>query len=492
MDTETKEPSRAIGLLAKAISQTGVSVIALLALLVAAILNADLWIQFGVASAFVALNLLITSRVNRLITEPFGSPEEQELVTLATHEVSDKERKVALLAKYWPAGALVLGIISVVLSAGEQFNLVSALTVFAACLLLTNSKVLSLVIPFGFSRTMRLAFTSGVVIRNRAAFEKLAKVNLLLFTKGGVLTELPKGVNSVRLSTKTSFKDESKLLALAASVESLSEHAFAKAITRSAENSNLRITKPKEFREFPGFGVEGLVSGKRVLVGSTALLLQRNIRMEVQEIIYADESTKSGYSIVCVVVDGVLEGILRLTDVVKESSADAVYLVARERIRVGIITGDSAGTAQQKAEQLNISEVYGELSPDLKAMFVSSRQAKGALVGAIANPDTDNAVLDQADVSIALGEHGSDTADVSISGDDPETAALAVALSARLRKKSSQSIAIGLGYSLVSLGAFVAIVSPLQVVTAPLITAMLGSLSLIVVTMNTYSLRKLK
>ncbi len=205
-----------------------------------------------------------------------------------------------------------------------------------------------------------------------------------------------------------------KLLALAASVESLSEHAFGKAITRSAENSNLRITKPKDFREFPGFGVEGLVSGKRVLVGSTALLLQRNIRMEVQELIYADESTKSGYSIVCVVVDGVLEGILRFTDVVKESSVDAVYLVARERIRVGIITGDSAGTAQQKAEQLNISEVYGELSPEFKAMFVSSQQAKGALVGAIANPDTDSALLDQADVSIALGEHGSDTADVSI------------------------------------------------------------------------------
>jgi Cu2+-exporting ATPase len=492
MDTKTKEPSRAIGLLAKAISQTGVSVIALLALLVAAILNADLWIQFGVAVAFVALNLLIASRINRFITEPFGSPEEQELVTLATQEISDKERKASALAKYGPAATLVIGIISVVLSAGEQFNLVSALTVFAACLLLTNSKVLSLVIPFGFSRTMRLAFTSGVVIRNRAAFEKLAKVNLLLFTKGGVLTELPKGVNSVRLSTKTSFKDESKLLALAASVESLSEHAFAKAITRSAENSNLRIAKPKTFREFPGFGVEGLVSGKRVLVGSTALLLQRNIRMEVQEIIYADESTKSGYSIVCVVVDGVLEGILRFTDVVKESSVDAVYLVARERIRVGIITGDSAGTAQQKAEQLNISEVYGELSPELKAMFVTSQQAKGALVGVIANPDTDSALLDQADVSIALGEHGSDTADVSISGDDPETAALAVALSARLRKKSSQSIAIGLGYSLVSLGAFVAIVSPLQVVTAPVITAMLGSLSLIVVTMNTYSLRKLK
>jgi Cu2+-exporting ATPase len=492
MDTETKEPSRAIGLLAKALSQTGVSVIALLALLVAAILNADLWIQFGVAIALVALNLLITSLVNRLITEPFGSPEEQELVALASSQPSAKEKRVALLAKYWPAATVVLSIVAVVLSAGGQFNFVSALTVFAACLLLTNSHALALVIPFGFSKTIRLAFTSGVVIRSRAAFEKLAKVNLLLFTKGGVLTDLPKGVNSVRLSTRSSFKDENKLLALAASVESLSEHAFAKAIIRSAENSNLRITKPKTFREFPGFGVEGVVSGKRVLVGSTALLLQRNIRMEVQELIYADESTKSGYSIVCVVVDGVLEGILRFTDVVKESSVDAVYLVARERIRVGLITGDSAGTAQHKAEQLNISEVYGELSPEMKAMFVSSQQARSALVGVIANPETDSSLLDRADVSIALGAQGSDTADVSVASEDPEIAADAVALSARLRKKTSQSLAIGLGYSLVSMGAFVAIVSPLQFVAPPAITAMLGSLSLIVVTLNTYSLRKLK
>jgi len=488
MDTETKEPSRAISLLVKAISQTGVSVVALLALLGAAIFTSDLWIQFGIALAFVTLNLLVTARVNRFITEPFGSPEEQVLIDLATQEVSDKERKVALLAKYWPAVTLVFAIVAVVLSAGGQFNLVSALTVFAACLLITNSQALALVVPFGFSRTIRLAFTSGIVIRSRAAFEKLAKVKLLLFTKGGVLTELPKGVNSVRLSTKTSFKDESKLLALAASVE----HAFAKAITRSAENSNLRITKPKEFREFPGFGVEGVVSSKRVLVGSTALLLQRNIRMEVQELIYADESTKSGYSIVCVVVDGVLEGILRFTDVVKESSVHAVYLVAKERIRVGLITGDSAGTAQHKAEQLNISEVYGELSPELKAMFVSTQQSKGALVGVIADPVTDSSLLDQADVSVALGTSVSESADVSVASDDPERAAVVVALSARLRKKTSQSLAIALGYSLVSLVSFVAIVSPLQVVTPPAVTAMLGSLSLIVVTLNTYSLRKLK
>ena len=117
MDTETKEPARAISLLAKAISQTGVSVIALIALLVAAIFTSDLWIQFGIALAVVALNLVITARVNRFITEPFGSVQEQELVTLASSQPSAKEKRVALLAKYWPAVTLVFAIVAVVLSA---------------------------------------------------------------------------------------------------------------------------------------------------------------------------------------------------------------------------------------------------------------------------------------------------------------------------------------------------------------------------------------
>ncbi len=178
MDTETKEPSRAKGLLAKAISQTGVSAVALLALFVAAILNADLWIQLVVALAFVVGSYLIAQRVTHLISEPFGSPAEQELVTLATSQPSETEQRVAQLSKYWPAATLVLGIISAFLATSSQFNIGTALTVFSACLLLTNSQALALVIPLGFSRTIRLALSSGVVVRSRAAFEKIGRAHV--------------------------------------------------------------------------------------------------------------------------------------------------------------------------------------------------------------------------------------------------------------------------------------------------------------------------
>jgi cation transport ATPase len=139
--------------------------------------------------------------------------------------------------------------------------------------------------------------------------------------------------------------------------------------------------------------------------------------------------------------------------------------------------------------------VYAELSPARKALFVESEQAKGVRVGVIADSKTDFAVLEQADMSIALGEDlelDSTEADVLVRSDDPALAAQVIALSARLRTRTNLGLGFGLSYGVLSLASFVAIVSPLQVVTSPAIAALLGSLSVLFVTLNAYSLGKLK
>jgi Cu2+-exporting ATPase len=495
MNTETEMPTPKAKAIPKAFGQLGVSALALVSLLVAAILNPDLWVQFGVASVLVLLTLLFVSRVEKASKKPWESLEAQLLIEAAEKQTSRKEKFIALVAQYWPVFVLVMAVVAVVLSPYSIEDLSEELTIFAAVLLLTNVQALALTVPVAISNALRAGAGAGLLIRNRKAFESAAKLDLVLFTKGGLLTEHPKGVNAVHLSVNSSLGDESKLLALAASVESVSEHVFAKAILKSASTANLKIAKAKDFKEYPGLGVEASVGGQRVLVGSIALLIQRNIRMEVQELIYADESTKNGYSIVCVVVDGVLEGLLRFSDVLKPNSALAVYMVAKERIRVGIATGDSAGTAQQKAEQVAISEVYAELSPARKALFVESEQAKGVSVGVIADSLTDSALLEQADMSIALGEDlelDSTEADVLVRSDDPALAAQVIALSARLRARTNLGLGFGLSYGVLSLASFVAIVSPLQVVASPAIAALLGSLSVLFVTLNAYSLGKLK
>jgi Cu2+-exporting ATPase len=480
---------------ANSLGQVGVSTLAVLLLLVAALLNPELWLQFSIVVTLVLLTTLFIFRVNRLVVEPVESEELQQVISAAEYQKSKKEFLAGKVAQYWPVFALVMALVGVGLSIGNQFDLNTALIVFSTILLLSYGQVIAMAVPVAVSRALRVAAESGIIIRNRSAFERAAKLSLVLFTKGGVLTTAPTGVNGIRLATNSTIQDEHKLLAIAASVESLSSHAFAKAISNSAKKLKLKVTKPKDFIEIPGYGVQGVVGGSQVLIGSTALLIQRNIRMEVQELIYADESTNSGYSVVCVVVDGHLEGLFTFSDLLKATSSQAVYTVALDRIRVGLITGDSAGTAQNKANELNISEVYAELNPDRKVAFVSAEKAKGSSVGVIGNITTDAGLLSAADLSIALlgeSEELADSADVLVSGEDPELAAQVVALSARLRRKINLGLGIGLGYGVLSLVSFVAIVSPLQVAALPAVAALLGSLSVLLVSTNAYSVGKLK
>jgi len=490
-ETETNNPVRQT----RNLGQAGVSALAVLALLVASILNPELWLQFGIVLTLTCLTSLFIFRLNRLVREPVEFNEIPDIISAPENEKSKLELLAGQVAKYWPAFALVMALAGAGLHLGNESDLSSGLIVFGTILLLSYSQTISMILPVALSRALKSAADSGIEIRNISAFERAAKLSLVLFTKGGILTSLPTEVNQIRLATNSIIKDENKLLALAASCESLSNHAFAKAIANSAHKLNLKVTKPKNFIEIPGYGVQGSVGGSEVLIGSSALLIQRNIRMEVQELIYADESTKNGYSVICVVVNGHLEGLIRFTDIVKPTSVQAVYTVARERIRVGIITGDSDGTTQNKAKDLAVSEVYAELSPQRKAAFISAEKAKGAAIGVIADPETEAAILQDADLSIALVDESAElneSFDVLVKGGDPELAAKVVVISVSLRKKINLGLGFGLSYGVLSLVSFVAIVSPLQFVAAPSIAALLGSLSVLFVSFNAYSAGKLK
>ena len=477
-----RSQSKLLGLVT---SQAGLSGFATLSLLLAAILNPDLWLQFVIVLTVSVLTYLFLSRVNKVAVESDS----------ARHHKSRLEVLANQGARVWPLFVIPTAFASVVLSTGTEFNLSSALSVFSAALLLTNSQAFSLTIPTAFSRTLKAAKELGITIKNRSAFEKAAKLNLVLFAKGGVLSHNPTEVAGVKLASNSSFRDEKKLLALAASVESVSKHPLALAIGTSAVKSNLKVTKPKDFVEVPGYGVQGLVGGKRIFVGSIAFLIQRNIRMEVQELIYADEAMKSGHTVVCVVIEGVLEGLLTFSDSIKTTSVQAVYEVAKERIRVGIITGDSAGTAETQAEKLSVSEVYAELSPERKAAFVAAKQSEGYKVGVITEWASDLALQSASDLSIALMGVQDDLAseaDVLVSGEDPAQASKVIALSALMRRKTNLGLGFSLGYGVLSLVTFVAIVSPLQIPAPPAVAALIGSLSLLFVSLNAYSAGKLK
>ena len=352
---------------------------------------------------------------------------------------------------------------------------------------------LGLAIPLVTAITTAKAATSGLLIRNRQMFEQAAKIHFVLFDKTGTLTKGSRGVAAIEPATFSKIKDVDRLLALAASVEFGSEHSIAKAIVSEAQTRKLKIAKAKNFESLAGRGVKAQVGKAQVIVGSPALLLENNVRMEVAEVLWASEAAGNGYTVICIVVDGILEGILKIGDSIRESSAEAVYQLQVERIRVGMLTGDSQGVAETISKELKITEIFAEALPWHKAEIVKSLQADKAVIGFVGDGINDAPALAQADVSFAVGAGTNvaiESAGIVLISDDPTAVVRAVKLSKKVRRKSMQNLWWAAGYNILAIPLAAGVFMPLGLVLTPALGAVLMSLSTLIVALNAQTLRK--
>jgi Cu2+-exporting ATPase len=215
--------------------------------------------------------------------------------------------------------------------------------------------------------------------------------------------------------------------------------------------------------------------------------------MEVSDVLWADQATFSGFTVICVVVDGNLEALISVGDVVRSTSASAVYGLQVERIHVGLLTGDAQGVADNIAKDMKITEVFAEVLPWRKAEILKKLQSEGATVGFVGDGINDAPALAQADVSFAIGAGTNiaiESAGIVLISDDPGAVVRAVKLSRRVRAKSLQNLWWATGYNILAIPLAAGVFMPLGLVLTPAIGAVLMSLSTLIVAINAQSLRK--
>jgi len=197
--------------------------------------------------------------------------------------------------------------------------------------------------------------------------------------------------------------------------------------------------------------------------------------------------------VICVVVDGNLEALITIGDVIRDSSADAIYQLQVERIRVGLLTGDAQGVADNIAKQLRITEVFAETLPWHKAELLKKLQDSGAVIGFVGDGINDAPALTQADVSFAIGAGTNvaiESAGIVLISDDPGAVVRAVKLSRKVRAKSLQNLWWAAGYNILAIPLAAGVFMPLGLVLTPAIGAVLMSLSTLIVAVNAQTLRK--
>jgi len=331
--------------------------------------------------------------------------------------------------------------------------------------------------------------TTGVLIKNAEALERLEKIDTLVVDKTGTLTEGKPRV--VAVEPAAGF-DESTVLTLTASLEHSSEHPLAAAIAAAARERGYAMERVADFRSVTGKGVTGTVAGRPVAVGNAALLESLEILPAALETA-ASRQRAEGATVMFVAIDSRPAGVIAVADPVKSSTPAALESLRREAIGIVMVTGDHRVTAEAVARKLGITDVEAEVLPEHKNAIVRRLRGEGRAVAMAGDGVNDAPALAEAEVGIAMGT-GTDvamqSAGVTLVKGDLAGIARARVLSRVTMRNIRQNLFLAFVYNAIGIPVAAGALYPqLGVLLSPVIAAAAMSLSSVSVIGNALRLR---
>jgi Cu2+-exporting ATPase len=376
-------------------------------------------------------------------------------------------------------GAVTYAVWAVVGNA--QFALTRSVTV----LVIACPHALGLAIPLVVALSTSITAKSGILIRDRKAFEEVKDVNAIVFDKTGTLTTGQFGVTDV-----VSYVSEEELLRLTAAVEENSEHIIAKAIVDYVRKKGVEFGETADFRAIPGKGAWARVEGREVYVGSPNLLAELKSTADDERIAALEGE---GKTVIFTVVDGKLVGAFALADMIRDESREAIRDLKAAGVKVYMLTGDAEAVAKGVSKELGIDEYFAQVLPDQKAAKIKSLKEQGYRVAMVGDGVNDAPALVTADVGIAIGA-GTDvaveSADIVLVKNDPRDVPKVVDLSKKTYSKMVQNLWWAAGYNILAIPLAAGILVNFGVVIDPAVGAILMSLSTVLVAVNSQTLRR--
>jgi len=311
------------------------------------------------------------------------------------------------VASYFVPAVIMVSLLTFIvwMYVGPEPRLQYALITAVAVLIIACPCALGLATPMSVMVGTGRAARAGVLLKNAEALEILGKVDTLVVDKTGTLTQGKPCLTSV---FNAGVWLETEMLGLAASLERTSEHPLAAAIVNAADQRGLEPHKVEDFRSITGKGVQGTVEGSRVTVGNRSLVDQLGV--DAGPFVHAEENMRQkGHTVVYVLIDDVVAGLLGISDPIKRSSEEAISRLHREGMELVMLTGDGKTTASIVARSLGIDRVEAEVMPDRKAEVIKKLQGEGRIVAMAGDGINDAPALASAHVGIAMGT-GTDVA----------------------------------------------------------------------------------
>jgi Cu+-exporting ATPase len=339
----------------------------------------------------------------------------------------------------------------------------------------------------------------GVLFKKGEALENATKLDTIVLDKTGTITIGKPAVADI-ISFDPVYETAEQFLQLAASAERGSEHPLGKAIVNEAKSKDLKLWEPENFKATGGFGVEARIDGNLVKLGKPKWFDELGI-----DIVKAKERIDSlqaeGKTVMVLVREDALSGLISVSDMLKPESAEAIRQLHDQKLKVVMLTGDNIQTARAIASQVNIDEIFAEVRPEEKSLKIKELQNKKENVGMVGDGINDAPALAQADIGIAIGT-GTDvaieSADVILSSGSLTGVSKAINISRKTMRTIRQNLFLAFFYNVGLIPVAAGILAPFEFFPAalkqlhPILAALAMAMSSISVVTNSLRLYKAK
>lgn len=370
-------------------------------------------------------------------------------------------------------------------------GLLLALTFAVSTVVIACPDALGLATPTAVAVGTGLGAKHNILIKDATTLEQVSKIQAVVLDKTGTLTEgKPKITDVVAVNGFT----EEEIIRLDAAAEAKSGHPLSRAVLEEAGKRKLIIPERIEkFNSIAGHGVEAVVEGKHILIGTVKLMKDRQVDVSpLQKDI--DKLLSEGKTLMILAVDNKIAGVAAVADTLKPSAKQAISRMKELELEVAMITGDNKKTAEAIGKNLGMDRVFAEVLPEDKAKYVEKLQDEGKFVAMVGDGVNDAPALAQADIGIAIGA-GTDvaieTANVVLMKSDPADVLRAIRLSKATVRKMKENLVWASVYNILAIPVAAGLLYPKFGITLrPEFSALLMSASSIIVAINAVLLKR--
>ena len=368
------------------------------------------------------------------------------------------------------------------------YAIVSAMTV----LVIACPCALGLATPISIMVGVGRAAELGILIRNGEALQSVSQVDTIVLDKTGTVTE-----GKPKLASCMTFNgfDEESALAMAAAVETGSEHPLARSILNAVKEKGIKVGNVENFEALSGLGVEADLNGKKLRFGNDRFMKASGVDITAAQLA-AKTLADQGETPIYLANNTTLVALLGIADVARADSAAAIKRLIEMGLNVIMLTGDNTRTANSIAVKVGIDQVIANVLPQDKLSKILELQRQGHSVAMVGDGINDAPALTQANVGIAIGggaDVAIESADITLMRNSIHGVADAIALSKATLRNIKQNLLGAFIYNVFGIPIAAGVLFPFfGILLSPIVAATAMSLSSVTVVSNALRLRKVK